>query len=91
MLPSHPIARIKKLAVLLAVWSVLVPVFIASTQAQEPTPQRVARPFPPAQYIPDHNFDTRHIALNLRFDWEREQVIGSETIVLAPLVSNLPE
>jgi aminopeptidase N len=44
---------------------------------------------PPAPYIPDHNFDTRHIALNLRFDWKQEQVIGTETIVLPPLVSNL--
>ncbi|MEP6913103.1 MAG: hypothetical protein ABI923_10125, partial [bacterium] len=37
---------------------------------------RVPHPFPPARYIPDHDFDTRHVALDLRFDWEHEQLIG---------------
>src|SRR4029079_2497572 len=47
------------------------------------------RNLPPPQYIPDHNFDTHHIALDLRFDWEKQQLLGSETIVFAPLVPNL--
>lgn len=52
------------------------------------TPQQ-SRPFPPTQYIPDHDFDTRHVALDIRFDWEREQLIGVETMVFKPLVTNL--
>jgi len=52
------------------------------------TPQQ-SRPFPPTQYIPDHNFDTRHVALDLRFDWEREQLIGIETMVFKPLLVNV--
>lgn len=52
------------------------------------TPQQ-SRAFPPAQYIPDHDFDTRHVALDLRFDWEQEQLIGIETMVFKPLVTNL--
>jgi aminopeptidase N len=52
------------------------------------TPQQ-SRPFPPAQYIPDHNFDMRHVALDLRFDWEREQLIGIETMVFRPLLVNV--
>lgn len=48
-----------------------------------------SRPFPPTQYIPDHDFDTRHVALDIRFDWEREQLIGGETMVFKPLVTNL--
>jgi aminopeptidase N len=48
-----------------------------------------SRPFPPTQYIPDHDFDTRHVALDLRFNWEQEQLIGTETMVFRPLVSNL--
>ena len=52
------------------------------------TPQQ-ARSFPPTQYIPDHDFDTRHIALDLRFDWEREQVSGVETVVFRPLIPDL--
>jgi aminopeptidase N len=58
------------------------------------TPAPVARraterPFPPARYIPPHNYDQRNIKLNLRFDWEQEQAIGSATITLAPTVKDL--
>lgn len=89
MLLAHSTPRFKKPAIFLAFWLLLAPANLASTAAQQPTPARIPRPLPPTQYIPDHNFDTRHIALNLRFDWEREQAIGTETIVLSPLVSNL--
>jgi len=58
-------------------------------QATNQEPQRPARPFPPAQYVPSHDFDTRHIILNLHFDWEKQQAIGTETITLAPLVKEL--
>lgn len=54
-----------------------------SLQAQRP------RTFPPPQYIPSHNFDTQHIALNLHFDWDREILIGNEMIVVTPLLANL--
>jgi hypothetical protein len=37
----------------------------AAIQTQQPGK------FPPTQYIPNHNFDTQHIALNLHFDWDR--------------------
>jgi len=48
-----------------------------------------ARALPPTRFIPDHDFDTRHIALDLRFDWDREQVTGVETMSLKPLLSDL--
>lgn len=48
-----------------------------------------SRNLPPTQYIPDHDFDTRHIALDLRFNWDREEVSGSEIVVFKPLVPNL--
>ena len=81
----------KKFVLLAAVSITLAPASLGlrASNLQQATPQRVARPFPSAQYLPDHDFDTRHIALNLTFDWEREQVIGTETIILAPLVTNL--
>lgn len=44
---------------------------------------------PSVQYIPNHDFDTIDITLKLRFDWEREQAIGTETITVSPLVSEL--
>jgi aminopeptidase N len=57
----------------------------------EKAPLQVAqsRTLPPTQYIPDHDFDTRHIALDLRFNWDREEASGSETIIFKPLVPNL--
>jgi aminopeptidase N len=47
------------------------------------------RSLPTAQYIPDRDFDTRHVALDLRFDWEHEQVFGVETTTFRPLVPGL--
>ncbi len=61
-----------------------LPVFDKVLQA----PQQ-SRSLPPPQYIPDHDFDTRHIALDLRFDWEHEQVSGIETVVFKPLLADL--
>ncbi len=58
-----------------------------------PTPQPPARPtrrpMPPAQYIPPHDYDQRNIKLDLRFDWDKEQAIGTATITLAPVVKDL--
>jgi aminopeptidase N len=51
--------------------------------------QRPARPFPPTQYIPSHDYDITHITLNLHFDWEHEQAIGTATISFAPLLKDL--
>ena len=70
---------------------VSAPAFFArpvTGRAQTPQ-QRPARPFPPPQYIPSHDYDTRHITLNLHFDWEHEQAIGTATISFAPLVKDL--
>jgi aminopeptidase N len=61
--------------------------------ASSPTPQPQARPaqrpFPPPRYIPAHDYDQRDIKLDLHFDWEKEQAIGTATITLAPTVTNL--
>ncbi len=43
---------------------------------------------PPRQYIRSRDFDMRHIALNLKFDWAKEQTFGTATITLAPLAQN---
>ncbi len=44
---------------------------------------------PPVHYIRSHDFDVRHIALNLKFDWEKEQAYGTATLTLASFVPNL--
>ena len=91
MLLSSSWLRLRNFVVLLAISMTFAPApaGLRASNFQQAAPQRVTRPLPPPRYLPDHDFDTRHIALNLRFNWEREQVIGTETIVLAPLVSNL--
>lgn len=72
---------------------------VAHTAQSQPTPtpapttqpmaRPAARPFPPAQYIPPHDYDQRNIKLDLRFDWEQERAIGTATITLAPLGKDL--
>ena len=65
----------------------------APAQTPTPTPppsaRPASRPIPPAQYIPSHDYDQRNIKLNLRFDWNQEQAIGTATITLAPVVKDL--
>src|SRR5215471_738540 len=85
----------RTLEFLVAVVSLLV--LASATVAQTPTPtpapqaRRVtgARPFPPPQYIPPHDYDQQNIKLDLRFDWQKQQAIGIETITLAPTVKDL--
>jgi aminopeptidase N len=48
-----------------------------------------SRPFPPTQYIPSHDYDVKHIALDLSFDLQQEQASGIETITFSPLVNDL--
>jgi aminopeptidase N len=79
---------ITSVLVLLAILSAL-PAAWLSLHAYAQVPAAKARILPPTQFIPSHDFDTQHIALDLRFDWEREQLIGTEQIVLAPLMANL--
>src|SRR5205085_7582981 len=72
--------------------SLLAFAFTVGAQTPTPTPSptpRRARPIPPAQYIPPHDYDQRNIKLDLRFDFSKEQAIGTETITLAPTVKDL--
>ncbi len=41
---------------------------------------------PPMHYVRSREYDMQHIALNLKFDWDKEQAYGTATITLAPLV-----
>ena len=58
-------------------------------QAQRQIQIQSSRELAAPRYIPSHDFDTQNIKLDLRFDWEREQALGTETITLAPLLTNL--
>lgn len=59
--------------------------------ATQPAPQREARRIPPTQYTKPRDFDTRHTKLDLRFNWEREQALGTATITFAPLLKDTRE
>src|SRR5260221_1637862 len=49
---------------------------------QTQTPEM--KKLPPVNWIRSRTIDVKHIALDLSFDWAKEQAIGSEVITLAP-------
>lgn len=79
----------KALRVLLALLLMLATLPVAAQQGAAPAQALRARPLPPTQYIPARDYDTRHIRLDLRFDWEREQAHGTATISFSPLAKDL--
>lgn len=46
------------------------------------------KPLPPVRYIPSREYDLRHVALDLRFDWNAEQAYGTATLTFTPLLAN---
>ncbi len=49
------------------------------------------KPLPPVKYIRSRDFDTKHIALDLKFDWESEKTIGIEEFTFSPLKPGFKE
>src|ERR1043166_311257 len=80
---------VKLLVCVVSLFGFAAPAF-AQTPSPSPSPQRTApRPLPSPQYIPPHDYDQQNIKLDLRFDFAKEQAIGTETITLAPTVRDL--
>ena len=46
------------------------------------------RKLPPVHWVRSRDYDMQHVALNLKFDWEKESAYGTATLTLAPFVSN---
>jgi aminopeptidase N len=93
MRPGELLGRTPKYLLAFILLFVVVPA-VQSQATPTPTPatQSMARPgrsIPPARYIPPHDYDQRHIKLDLRFDWELERAIGTATITLAPMARDL--
>lgn len=83
----RPVSTFSLRAICLALaLAIAAPSVLLARPLPQQTPQ-TSKPkqLPPAQYIPSRNYDTRHIALNLRFDWDKEQALGTATITFAPL------
>ena len=83
--------RATQIVFIIALFTIAASATLAQAQTQPaPSPtRRAARPMPPPQYIPPHDYDQRNIKLELSFDWEQEQAIGVETITFAPVVKDL--
>ena len=65
---------------LLALFGFALPIPIFAQQNKD------TKKLPPAHYIRSRDYDMKHIALDLKFDWNKEQAFGTATITLAPLV-----
>src|SRR5438128_511297 len=39
---------------------------------------------PPVNWIRSRTIDTKHIAIDLKFDWDKKQALGIDTITVAP-------
>ena len=94
MFTTKSIARATWTFVITAAALLITSLAAAQTPTPTATPSPAARrvtgrPFPPAQYIPPHDYDQRNIKLDLRFDFAKLQAIGTETITLAPTVKDL--
>jgi aminopeptidase N len=79
----------KAISFVLALLFACAPLTATAQQTAQPATTLRARPLPPTQYIPARDYDTRHIRLDLKFDWEREQAQGTATISFSPLAKDL--
>jgi len=64
---------------------------VVSTVVQaRPLPMFSVRPddevqkLPPVNWVRSRKIDTKHIAIDLKFNWEKQQAMGVETITVAP-------
>lgn len=86
----HRLSIYARALCLVLAWGLLAPQCLTAARPLRPQQQQTQRrTLPPRQYIPARDYDTRNITLNLRFDWEKEQAIGTATISFAPLAANL--
>ncbi len=46
------------------------------------------RSLPPVNWIRSRTVDIRHVAIDLRFDWEKESAFGSTTVTLTPFTTS---
>ncbi len=67
----------------------LRPTVLDAQTATSAAQQVTAPALPPARNLPAHDYDLRHVKLDLRFDWEREQATGTATLTFAPTVAEL--
>ena len=47
-------------------------------------PDDETQKLPPVNWIRSRKIDVKHIALDLRFNWDKQQAMGTDTITVAP-------
>jgi len=76
----------------LAVLSFVYIAFSSPLQAVAQVNETVkAKSLPPVHWIRSRDYDMRHVALNLKFDWEKELAYGTSTLTLSSLIPNLQQ
>ena len=86
---KRPVCKATSCIFLLALVFFIAPWATVAQQAAQASQKISTRPLPPKRYSPNRDFDMRHIALDLHFDWEREWALGTATLTFAPLSNNL--
>ena len=78
--------RSVKLLILLLICVISLSSVVKARPMPQQDDEKKTKKLPPRNYIRSRDFDMQHIALNLNFDWDKEQAFGTATITLAPLV-----
>ena len=71
--------RLKFFAAFFAVLMSFTPLALQAQQAIKRTKE-----LPPVNYIRSRNIDIKHVAIDLRFDWDKEQAYGSTIVTVIP-------
>lgn len=56
---------------------------VVTAQTAPPKPAEIKK-LPPINYIRSRNVDIKHVAIDLRFDWAKEQAYGNTVVTHAP-------
>ncbi len=57
--------------------------FSVNAAAQQTADAKVQK-LPPVNYVRSRNIDIKHVAIDLRFDWDKQQAYGNTVVTLAP-------
>ncbi len=63
--------------------------FLQEQQEQPKQPQ--IQKLPPRNYVRSRDYDMKHVALDLKFDWDKSQAYGTATLTLAPFKTGLTQ
>ena len=94
MSSNRRLSIVAKFHVVILIGILLLPITGFARQTPPPPPAAAkpapeVRPLPPAHYYPSHDYHQQNILLNLRFNFESQSTMGTETITVTPLIKDL--